>query len=401
MSVSANQRAAEVARNSYGKLLAILSKQTGDIASAEDALAEAFARAMETWSERGIPDKPEAWLLTTSRNKLRDQYKSAAFKTNVSLDDENSVEPVMNDLDPHEIPDERLRLLFVCAHPAIDEQIRTPMMLQTVLGLDAKQIAGAFLVPAATMAQRLVRAKTKIKTARIPFAIPDKSQMPERLDAVLEAIYGTYAIDWDIPNSTLDLTREALFLSDLLVELLPTEAEVLGLCSLLNYSISRKTNSEKFVPLHKQNPHEWNAQRANRADNLLARAKEQNQLGRFQLEAAIQSIHANRRKIGTTNWPAIVQLYQGLLSIAPTIGAAVAMAAALGEAFNANTGLQSLDSIPAESVEKHQPYWATRAHLLSKTGDHLNARKAFDRAISLSKVQQITTYLEEEKAKLN
>ncbi|MEE9313186.1 MAG: DUF6596 domain-containing protein [Rhizobiaceae bacterium] len=395
MSQNPKARAAEVARVSYGKLLAVLAKQTRDIALAEDALAEAFTRALETWPHEGTPEKPEAWLLTTARNKMRDQFKSAAHQTSVSLDD---IEPVMNDLDPHNIPDERLQLLFVCAHPAIDENIRTPLMLQTVLGLEAAQIASAFLVPSTAMAQRLVRAKKKIKAAHIPFIVPEKSQMSARLEAVLEAIYGAFSIeinDTDSnPNDNEDLGLEALYLADLLVELLPNEAEVLGLAALLNYAASRRINSEHFTPLKEQNPATWNTPRAERADNLLARAKEHNKLGRFQIEAAIQSVHSQRRFSGTTDWVAIVQLYEGLLHLAPTIGAVVAQASAIGEAHNAKAGLARLGQIDPKTIENHQTAWATRAHLLAEAGDNKNARTAFDKAISLTSNTKVRAYLE-------
>ncbi|MEE9375287.1 MAG: DUF6596 domain-containing protein [Rhizobiaceae bacterium] len=391
MSQKANARAADVARASYGKLLAVLAKQTSDIAFAEDALAEAFTRALETWPHDGTPEQPEAWLLTTARNKMRDQFKSAAHKTSVSLDD---IEPTMNDLDPNNIPDERLQLLFVCSHPAIDENIRTPLMLQTVLGLEAAQIASAFLIPPTAMAQRLVRAKKKIKQARIPFVIPEQSQMPERLEAVMEAIYGAFAIELTSANEVEELGLEALFLADLLVDLLPNEAEVLGLAALLNYAASRRVISEHFIPLKEQDPSTWNVPRAERADNLLARAKKLNQLGRFQIEAAIQAVHNDCRHTGKTDWIAIIQLYEGLLHLAPTIGAVVAQAAAIGEAHGAKAGLARLDVIDQTTIENHQAAWGTRAHLLAVIGDIQNARTAFEKAISLTSNAKIRAYLE-------
>ncbi len=393
-------RASEVARVSYGKLLAVLAKLTSDIALAEDALAEAFARALETWPKAGIPISPEAWLLTTARNKMRDQYKSAAHKTTSSLNDGNSIEPAMHDLDPHNIPDERLKLLFVCAHPAIDEAIRTPLMLQTVLGLEAAQIAEAFLVPTTAMAQRLVRAKKKIKASNIPFVIPEKNQMQSRLEAVLEAIYGAFAIDISYPNKTEDLGLEALFLADILVELLPNEAEVLGLAALLNYVASRRDNGAEFIPLSQQNPKAWNQPRQNRADNLLSRAKQLDQLGRFQLEAAIQSVHSARRVTGDTDWRSIIQLYEGLLHIAPTLGAAVAQASAIGEAFGARAGLSRLDQLKAHTIQTHQPVWAARAHFLSQLGESKKARSAFKQAIKLTTNVKMKAYLELKLAQL-
>ena len=203
----ARARAELAARASYGRLLAVLAAPTRDIAGAEDALADAFERALRTWPEAGVPENPEAWLLTVARNRQRDELGTAARRTSVPLDPgphgtatgsvsatRASVDPASIDLDA--VPDKRLELLFVCAHPAIDPAVRTPLMLQTVLGFDAGQIATAFALPAPAMAQRLVRAKRRIRAAGIPFTVPERSAMAARLPPVLEAVYGCYAIDW-------------------------------------------------------------------------------------------------------------------------------------------------------------------------------------------------------------
>ena len=204
----ATSTAAQAARESYGRLLSLVASCSGDLAGAEDALSDAFAAALTQWPLHGVPDKPLAWLLTVARHRQLDVARSAATRTRVDLADEEFEALFLENTDLDEIPDQRLKLLFVCAHPAIDAAVRAPLMMQTVLGLEAQDIARAFLVPTATMAQRLVRAKRKIKHARVAFALPSRSDMPERLEAVLEAVYGAYAIGWDLAGEAV--TQEAL-----------------------------------------------------------------------------------------------------------------------------------------------------------------------------------------------
>ena len=327
------QRATEVARSSYSRLLALLAARTGDIMMAEDALADAFRKALETWPSRGVPANPDGWLMAVSKNALRDEYRSARHRTRAPLEGEEGLQQVMTGIDPTAIPDDRLKLLFVCAHPAIAETIRTPLMLQTVLGLDAEAIGLAFLIPATTMAQQLVRAKKKIRDARIPFVLPEKSEMPERLDSVLEAIYGAYAIDWDgleTGSQAEELGTEALFLADLLVSLLPQQPEVLGLAALLSFSVARQaarfSKDGSYIPLESQDPRHWDRLRISRARALLHRAQSLRQVGRFQIEAAIQDVHCDRMRSDATDWTALAHLYEALVRMAPTVGAAVSRA---------------------------------------------------------------------------
>ncbi len=369
--------------------------------SAEDALADAFRTALETWPERGVPKNPEAWLLTVSRNRMRDHYKSAANRTRADLTDGMAV--AMTDIDPDAIPDKRLELLFVCAHPAIDETVRTPMILQTVLGLQASEIGRAFLVPEAAMAQRLVRAKRKIKASAIPFAIPCRTEMPARLEAVLEAIYGAYALSIDgVSADADDLASEALYLSTLLAELLPEQAEVLGLASLLSFtcarSAARHSRDGVLVPLDEQDVRLWDARMISRAFSLLAAAQALNVVdelpGRFQIEAAIQEVHSERLSTGVTNWPMISRLYEALIRIHPTIGAGVAWAASVGMAIDAGEGLKCLGKLEPAAIEQFQPAWATRARLLELVGEREAALKAYRRAIDLSTNIPARRYLE-------
>src|SRR5579864_4779035 len=240
----ARSTADAVARRSYGKLVAFLSARTRDVAAAEDALSEAFASALDDWPRNGVPANPEGWLMTVARRKIIDGFRGQQRDETASQELQVMAEGLEAAVGNAEIPDQRLALMFACAHPAIDAGIRAPLMLQTVLGLDASVIASAFLVAPATMGQRLVRAKSKIKQAGVPFRIPEKEELPERLDAVLAAIYAAFAEGWiDAAGTDMvrrDLAEEAIFLGRVVTDLLPEEPEALGLLALMLHAEARR-----------------------------------------------------------------------------------------------------------------------------------------------------------------
>jgi RNA polymerase sigma-70 factor, ECF subfamily len=376
------------ARTSYGRLVALLAASSGDLALAEDALSTAFERALTTWPDSGVPDNPEGWLLTVARNRQRDVWKSATARRGAPLDDHDAMVDPFAELDPEAIPDRRLELLFVCAHPAIDPGIRTPLMLQAVLGFEAAQIATAFAVPPTAMAQRLVRAKRRIKDARIPFAVPDQRTMPERLPAVLEAVYGCAAIAG--PDPADSPSGEAAYLAVTLATLLRTEPEAWGLAALTTFLLARgAARRGPYVPLADQDPSTWDARLIAEGESYLRRAGSPERPGRFQLEAAISAVHCDRRRTGRTDWSALRTLYSALLSVAPSLGAQVALAAVIGRTEDPAAGLAAL---PA-NAEHFQPYWATRADLLARAGRTGEAAESARTAARLSENPAVKAYL--------
>jgi predicted RNA polymerase sigma factor len=386
-------------------LVAFLAARTRDVAGAEDALADALAAALATWPRDGVPNAPEAWLLTAARRRIIDSKR----RDRVREDSRPTLELIAGGsgraIESGPIPDERLKMLFVCAHPAIDPDIHTPLMLQAVLGLDAAEIGQAFLVSPAAMGQRLVRAKTKIREAGIAFEVPEARELPQRLEAVLDAIYGAYGNAWQdaagVDARARGLADEAIWLARVLRACLPEEPEVRGLLALMLHCEARRPARRAldggFVPLSEQDPRLWTPSIIDEAESELAEVAVKGRLGRFQLEAAIQSVHAERRRSGRTDWGAIAWFYERLVELSPTLGARVGHAAAVAEVSGPAFALALLERIEEKLVKTYQPYWAVRGHLLQQVRREQEAREAFDRAIGLAEDPAVRRFLLERK----
>ncbi|KAA0089276.1 RNA polymerase sigma factor [Trinickia soli] len=408
---AARSIAEAVARGSYGRLVALLAMRTRDVAAAEDALAEAFAAALVAWPEHGCPANPEGWLMTVARRRAIDAARhrsigDALFNELALLADE------IGDSDDSRaggLPDRRLALLFACTHPALDAAIRTPLMLQVVLGLETTTIASAFLVSPAAMSKRLARAKNKMRDAGVPFVVPERDELPGRLAAVLEAIYAVYSEGWSDPVGgeivRQDLTGEALFLAHLLVELQPDEPEALGLLSLMLYAHARREARRdadgNYVPLSAQNPATWNAPMLDAAGALLRRASAYKTIGRFQLEAALQSAHVHRCRTRQPNWEEVVQLYDALLAIAQSPVVAVNRALALAERDGPRAALEALAPYADDRrLAGYQPYHAARADLFARAGAVPEALASYDLAIGLASDPAVRRFLQHRRAAL-
>ncbi|TMV48007.1 RNA polymerase subunit sigma-70 [Paenibacillus mesophilus] len=387
-----NQVIEAAARDAYGRLLSYLAVNWRDLQAVEDALGDAFLAALETWPKVGVPDKPEAWLVTAARRRLIDRARhtrisEGALPTLLAMSEDaqrlNSSSAAF--------PDERLRMMFLCTHPAIDPAMRTPLMLQTVLGIDAARIASAFIVKPSTMSQRLTRVKAKIRAERLVFEMPDAEEIPGRLDSVLEAIYAAYGSGWDeaaiADSPRRRLAEEAIYLGKLLLQFAPREPEVYGLLALMLHCEARREarydDEGNYVPLTEQSCTRWEQGLIMEAERYLHTASQAGGIGRFQLMAAIQSVHAQRLWTGSTEWEAIAQLYEGLIRMHPTLGALVGRAAAVAEAYGTERGIILLEAIPSEEVADYQPYWALAGFLYKRMNRIEDARSAYSRSIGL------------------
>lgn len=398
------RHAAELAaRESFGRLLSWLAWRWRDVAAAEDALGDALLKALEVWPVQGVPQAPDAWLLTVAKRRLLEIARHDRVRADPAL--LAILEPEAEAAAVPDIPDERLRLMLVCSHPAIDEKLRVPLMLQTVLGLQAAEIAPALLLSPSALAQRLVRAKQKIRDAGLRFEVPGVDELPGRLHHVLESIYAAFGLAADAVDGAearvLDLEQEAIYLCELLCRLQPDHAEARGLLALMLFSRARQAakldEAERFVPLAAQDASRWDRDLIARAEQLLWSAAAQRDPGPFQLEAAVQSAHCQRLNGGATPWAGIAALYADINAYFPTQGSRVAGAVAMAEAGDVAAGLRELDRMDPAVVRSYQPWWVARAHLLSKSADpshRAEADGAYAVAIGLTSQQRLREYLE-------
>jgi RNA polymerase sigma-70 factor, ECF subfamily len=399
---NAHKAAERVARECYGRLLAFLAVRTRDVAGAEDALADAFAAALRTWPDRGVPANPDAWILTAARHRQTD----AARRRQTRAIGEEHLQLMAEEIEQaprtsEEIPDRRLALMFACAHPAIEAGMRAPLILQTILGLTAETIAAAFLVPPATIGQRLVRAKARIRRAGIPLRVPDRDELPERLDAVLEAIYAAYSKAWaEIgENASSPLAEEAIWLGRVVVSLLSEEPEAKGMLALMLYTEARRAARRDpegtYVPLDEQDVALWNQGQLQEAEALLHEANAAGPSGRYQIEAAIQSAHMARCVSGRDTRRAILALYDRLLALTGSPVAALNRAVALAAVQGPAAALDRMGPLASDTrMLAYQPYWAVRGHLLAEAGRKTEAREALSVAMGLSTDEAVKRYLE-------
>ena len=394
----AADQAEVVARASYGKLLAILAKRCGDIAVAEDALGDAFAAALAQWPRDGTPANPVGWLLTVARRSIghaagRRHTAEAGMELVQLLHDEREATKATA------FGDERLALMLVCAHPAIESDVQAPLMLQTVLGLDAARIAACFLVSSSTMSQRLVRAKRKIRDAKIAFLVPDQTELSGRLDMVLSAVYAAYGTAWEDVSGTdgklAGLASEAIWLARLLRKLLPDDPEVMGLLSMMLHCEARRSARRdaqgRFVPLDRQESSQWNRTMIGEAEALIRAASVFAAPGRFQTEAAIQSLHVHQRTTGERFTEPLARLYDVLACFAPTTGVLVARAIAHAENGSSSSALRQLHDL--QNGAKYQPWWAARARVCWLAGDEDEAWAAARTAAGLSSDPSVRAFL--------
>jgi RNA polymerase sigma-70 factor (ECF subfamily) len=398
-----------VARRSYGKLIAFLAARTRDVAAAEDALSEAFAAALADWPVKGCPANPEAWLLTVARRRTIDMYRGRRRDEMASEEMRVMTDGLEAAGREAEIPDQRLALMFACAHPAIEASVRSPLILQTVLGLDANKIASAFLMSPAAMSKRLVRAKDKIRQAGIPFRVPEREELGARLDTVLDAIYGAFAEGWTdgagVDSVRRDLAEEAIFLGRVVTELMPGEPEALGLLALMLHAearrSARRTAQGEYVPLAEQDVKLWDSEMITEAEEVLRRASGLGLIGRFQLESALQSAHAHRCRTGDSNWAEVVELYDALMSVAGSPVIAINRALAIAEVHGPGAALGTMEEVAGDArMAEYQPYWAARAELLAQAGAHAEAREVYEVAIGLERDPAVRRFLQRRQAAL-
>lgn len=405
---------ARVFREESGRCLATLIRILGDVDLAEDAVAEAFLVAAERWPRDGLPENPGGWITTTARNRALDRLRREASRVDRSLAAQRLQDPAMHEPHPDDrdldgfvdvVADDQLRLMFLCCHPALAPDAQVALTLRLLGGLDTDEIARSFVVPEATMAQRIVRAKRKLRDNHAAYRIPSAGELPDRLHVVLAAISlifteGHTATSGDEVHRT-DLSTEALRLGRVLVELMPDEPEAVGLLALMLLSDARRAartdQHGELVRLADQDRQLWDGAQIDEGHALVRACLRRNRPGPFQIQAAIAAVHADAATAATTDWDQIVALYDQLFTIRPNDVVAVNRAVAVAEAYGVAAGLAEIDAIDAARVTDFQPYHATRADLLARNGRLSEAADAYERAIALTPNRTERAFLERQR----
>jgi RNA polymerase sigma-70 factor (ECF subfamily) len=383
-------------REESGRSLAALIRAFGDIDVAEDAVQEAFAAALRKWPRDGVPPNPGGWITTTARNhaidRLRRESRGRQLLSDVAVLTPGGDDPgTSREVGP--VPDDRLRLIFTCCHPALSTEAQMALTLRLLGGLSTGQVARSFLVTEATMARRLVRAKHKIKAARIPYRVPEAHELPDRLRPVLAVVYLAYNAGLSSPAEP-GLCAEAIRLARILAALMPDEPEVAGLLALLLLTESRRASRTRpdgsLVLLGEQDRIRWDRALIAEGQAILRRCLRRNQPGAYQLQAAVNAVHADAPTVQQTDWSQIVALYDQLLAVAPTPVVALNRAVAIGEVHGPAAALALVDEL---DLDNYHPYHATRADLLRRLGRHREAAAAYERAAAMAPTQAERDFL--------
>ena len=390
---AADQTAIEaVFREEFGRVVATLIKRFGDIDLAEEMAQEAFVEALQRWPRDGVPPNPGGWLTTTARNRgidrlRRESHREAKHEAAHHLYGEEQDMPVAP---VTSVNDERLRLLFTCCHPALATDAQVALTLRLLGGLTVPEVADAFLVPERTMAQRITRAKRKIKAANIPYRVPRDADLPDRLKGVLATIYLVFNEGY-LPQSgehaiRTDLCHEAIRLGRVLRDLMPDEPEVAGLLALMLLTESRRTarvaDDGLLVPLDEQDRTSWDRALIDEGHELVRWCLQRGRPGPYQLIAAVNAVHTDADSVADTDWPQIVAIYDQMYAVSPTPVVALNRAVAVGEVDGPAAALEIVDGLT--SLDAYHPFHATRADLLRRLGRADDARAAYDRAIELA-----------------